>query len=136
MSKSRELAEAYMQVWSVGNLSLLDSLAAPNLWVDYSHFPAPVEGIEQFKAILRQTHASFPDLVLHVEEVFGLDHKVTVRWRYHGTHRHGKVFDIAPTGKHVHVTGISILEIANHKVHAERGIVDNFSLLHQLQSGE
>ena len=84
-SGDKTLARDFMQAWSAGGESIVDTLAAPDLTVFYSHFPAPVQGVDQFKEILRQTHASFPDLKLTVQEVLGEGDQFMVHWRYQGT---------------------------------------------------
>lgn len=129
----RSLASRFLQAWSAGSEGIVDTLAAPNITVSYSHFPAPVHGREAFKQILQQTHASFPDLRLTVQEVLCEGNQAVVRWSYQGTHQHGEVFGIAPAGKSVNVTGITILRFSDGKVVEESGIVDNFSLLQQLR---
>jgi steroid delta-isomerase-like uncharacterized protein len=130
----KTIARDFMQAWSVGGENIVDTLAAPNLTVFYSHFPAPIQGVEQFKEILRQTHASFPDLKLTVQAVLGEGDQFVVHWRYQGTHQKGEVFGIQPRGQPVSVSGITFLRVNNGKVVEERGIVDNFSLLQQLKA--
>ena len=130
----KTIARDFLQAWSVGGEGIVDTLAAPGLTVFYSHFPAPVQGVEQFKEILRQTHTSFPDLKLTVQEVLGEGNQVVVHWRYQGTHQKGEVFGIQPRGQSVNVSGITFLRVNDGKVVEENGIVDNFSLLQQLKA--
>jgi steroid delta-isomerase-like uncharacterized protein len=128
------IAEHYMQAWSAGKAAIVDEMAAPDLTVSYTHFPAPIQGARNFKAVLAQTHQSFPDLQLTIDAMIDAGEQVVVRWHYRGTHRAGEVLGIAPRGKTVRVDGLTILHIHDHKVIAETGIVDNFSLLQQLRA--
>lgn len=132
--ENKSIARRFMQAWNAGGEDILDILAAPEITVSYSHFPEPVQGPRQFKEILRQTHTSFPDLQISVQEVIGEQDQVVVFWSYQGTHQHGDVFGIPPTGKSVRVSGITRLRIAEGKVIEESGVVDNFSLMQQLSA--
>jgi predicted ester cyclase len=60
------------------------------------------------------------------------DHTV-VRWTYQATHQHGELLGVEPTGKIVHVSGITIYQIRDGRVQREDGVVDNLSLLLQLR---
>ncbi len=132
--ETKTIAQDFMQAWSAGGENIIDALAAPDITVIYSHFPAPVHGADQLKSILRQTHTSFPDLQLTVQEIIGEEDQAVVRWSYQGTHQQGEVFGIAPTGKSVKVSGITFLRIEDGKVVEESGIVDNFTLQQQLNA--
>jgi steroid delta-isomerase-like uncharacterized protein len=129
---NKDVAHRFIQAWSAGGLGVVDELAAPNFTVFYSHFPAPVQGAEGFKAILAQTYSSFPDIRITANEVIGEGDQVVVHWTYRGTHQHGEVLGVPPTGKRVEVAGMALYRIRNGKVLEESGLVDNFSLAQQL----
>ena len=93
------IARRFIQAWSAGGVGIVDELAAPDIVVFYSHFPQPVQGAQNFKAILEQTHSSFPDLRLTVDSLIHADEQVVVCWTYRGTHLSGKVFDISLVAK-------------------------------------
>ena len=131
--ETETFVQRYMQIWSAGNAQLVDAVAAPNITVSYTHFPTPIQGVKQFKEILAQTHNSFPDLQLTVDETLCTNDIAAVRWHYAGTHQQGEVFGAAPRGQSVKVDGITFLHISDSKVIREQGIVDNFSLQHQLK---
>jgi steroid delta-isomerase-like uncharacterized protein len=131
---NREVAERFIQAWSAGGQHIVDELAAPDLHVFYEHWDAPAHGPDAFKAMLAATIAYFPDMRIAVEELLADGDRVMVRWRYTGTHQSGELFGQPPTGKQVHVSGVTIYRIANGKVLEERGLVDNFGLMAQLQS--
>jgi len=126
------LAKNYMQIWSSGNEHILDALAHDNISVNYSHFEKPYVGIETYKKLLQMTYGFFPDLRISVMDVIEAGVLATVIWEYSGTHQNGKLFGIEPSGRRVTVAGITILEFKEGKVAAERGVVDNFSMVTQL----
>jgi steroid delta-isomerase-like uncharacterized protein len=130
---NKKIAEQFIGAWNAGAENRVDGLAHPDLIVQYTHFEEPVRGIERFKDILRQTHHSFPDLQLTVDRTIGEGERVVVWWTYTGTHQHEELFGVQPTGKRVQVPGITEFRITGGKVIEERGIVDNLSLMMQLQ---
>jgi predicted ester cyclase len=125
-------AERYMQVWTAGGDSLLDSLAHSELKVAYTHFDRTYEGIEDYRAMLQMTDYFFPDLELTVEQSHPSGNKVTVQWHYSGTHQRGEIFGVEASGNSIRVQGISVLTFREGLVLQEEGVVDNLALLMQL----
>ena len=84
---------------------------------------------------LRQFYASiieaFPDAERVVEDQFTDDCHVVTRWKTTGTHQ-GTFMGIAPTGKRVTITGISIHRIAGGKIVEEWQEWDSLGLMQQL----
>jgi steroid delta-isomerase-like uncharacterized protein len=120
----RSIAEEFIQAWSAGGSIVLDRLAHPDIVVQYTHYPQPYIGIEQFRT--HQTVACFPDLRITATDVIVEGDRAVVRWTYAGTHRACELFGVAPSGKTVQVPGITVYEIRDGKVHRESGIVDVF----------
>ncbi|WP_051664202.1 ester cyclase [Dyadobacter crusticola] len=132
ISDIKRVAENYMQVWDSGKDGLLEKWACKDLIVEYTHFEKPLNGIEQYRKILIQSYLSFPDITISVDEINAIQDKAIVKWKYTGTHKNDVLFGVAPEGKRVTVTGISILDFCNDRVSREYGIVDNLSLVLQL----
>ncbi len=128
----KAVARRFIQAWNAGGQSIVDELAAADLVVTYSHFPAPLHGAEQFKQALTQTFVSFPDMHIEAEEPIVDGNRAVVQWTYHATHQYGELFGVAPRGMAVQVSGMTVYHIVEGKVQEERGIVDNLSLLRQL----
>jgi steroid delta-isomerase-like uncharacterized protein len=86
-------------------------------------------------AALTQFFASllkaFPDAQRIVEDQFTDDIHVVTRWTTTGTHK-GSFMGIAPTGKRVTITGISIHRIAGGKIVEEWQEWDSLGLMQQL----
>ncbi|HVN21803.1 MAG TPA: ester cyclase [Dongiaceae bacterium] len=76
--------------------------------------------------------AAFPDLERNVDEQLtdGMQHVVT-RWTMTGTHR-GEFLGIAPTGKRICITGMSLHRIANGEIVEEWHQWDSLGLMQQL----
>ena len=121
----------FEEVWNKVNLQVTDDLFTPN----YAHHDASTPDVgrgpesEKKRATLYRT--AFPDLRLTVEDIIAEGETVVARWSCRGTHK-GDLNGIAPTGKHVNITGISIARFTNGKM--SEGFVnwDALSLMQQL----
>ena len=118
------------EVWTNGDLSLVELIS-----VNYKHHdtstpdfgPGP-EG-ERKRATLYRS--AFPDLQFIVEDVIAEGETVSVRWTSQGTHR-GPLSGIAPSGKKVSVSGITLARFAGGKMVESWVNWDALSLLQQL----
>jgi len=113
--------------WNKGNVDALDELCAPN-------FDLEGIGVEEFKAVIRDFRKSFPDLHFTVEEIIAEGDKVAYRWTARGTHQ-GEYEDIAPTGKTITSTGITIIRIVDGKVVDDRFESGGPTIREQLMGG-
>jgi steroid delta-isomerase-like uncharacterized protein len=86
------------------------------------------EAVKQFHAHLL---AAFPDAQRTVEDQLTDDQNVVTRWTASGTHQ-GEFMGVAPTGKRVTITGISIHRIAHGKIVEEWQQWDSLGLMQQL----
>jgi len=74
---------------------------------------------------------AFPDLRVTLEDVIPAGDKVVVRWTDRGTHQ-GEFLGVAPTGRRVTTTGITIFRFAGGKVVEQWTNWDTLSLMSQL----
>jgi steroid delta-isomerase-like uncharacterized protein len=105
----------FEEVWNKGNLPVADEVFAPN----YTHHDASTPDVgrgpesEKKRATLYRT--AFPDLRLTIEDIIAEGETVMARWSCRGTHK-GDLSGIAPTGKQITISGISIARFANGKM--------------------
>jgi steroid delta-isomerase-like uncharacterized protein len=97
------------------------------------HFPGqpPIYGLEAFRQFGSAYFNAFPDLRITPEDLIAEEDKVTMRYSWRGTHK-SELMGIAPTGKYVTTSGISILRIADGKIAEQWDSFDNLSMLQQL----
>ena len=121
----------FEEVWNKGNLQVTDDLFTPNYAHHDSSTPDVGPGPESEKKRATLYRTAFPDLRLTVEDIIAEGETVVARWSCRGTHK-GDLNGIAPTGKHVNMTGISIARFTNGKM--SEGFVnwDALSLMQQL----
>ena len=110
---------------------MTDELFTPNYANHDSSTPDLGRGPEREKKRATLYRTAFPDLRLTVEDIIAEGETVVARWSCRGTHK-GDLNGIAPTGKHVNITGISIARFTNGKM--SEGFVnwDALSLMQQL----
>jgi predicted ester cyclase len=82
-------------------------------------------------AVVSSFYEAFPDLRFTTEDVLAEGEHVLVRWRVQGTHR-GPLQGVAPTGRHVTWTGMSLLRIREGQVVEDRVEMDALGLMQQL----
>jgi steroid delta-isomerase-like uncharacterized protein len=75
--------------------------------------------------------AAFPDTRMTIEDEIAEGDKVVIRWTIRGTHK-GEYMGIAPTGKEVTVTGISVYRIERGKIVEDWSNNDMLGMLQQL----
>ncbi len=119
------------EVWNRGQMALADMMYTP----DYiNHDPASTittRGPEAVKQNATMYRKAFPDLRLNVEETISDGDHVVARWTSTGTHS-GDLQGIAPTGRRITSTGITIARFVNGKIAEEWANWDTLGLMRQL----
>lgn len=131
IEENKAIAERFAQVWSAGNLHLVDELAAPDIVVSYPVPPEPMRGPEAFKAFLGTLFEGLPDVRVTVDEMVAEGEKVACRWTMTGTHD-GPLFGFPATGNQVQISGFAHYRIVDGKVVEEIGAGNSLALLQQL----
>jgi predicted SnoaL-like aldol condensation-catalyzing enzyme len=101
------------EVWLKGNLAAMDEFMAPN-YVDHPNLPGLPPGPEGMKQALTYYHSASPELEATIDDIFAAGDRVALRWSARGTHL-GEWLDVAPTGHHFTMSGITIYRIAEGK---------------------
>lgn len=87
------------------------------------------EGVERF---VSQFLESFPGLQHSLEGMIAEGDQVAVRFYAHGTHS-GPWLDLAPTGKSIHYTGVTLARIAGGRIVEHHTWWDKATLIEQLK---
>ena len=129
LEKNKALVRHYLEeIYNKKNVAAIDELMAPNLIV---HAYGPPSDRESYKQSVSMLLTGFPDYHLTVEDVVAEGDKVAVHFTWRGTHK-GQFAGIAPTGKQVKVTAMTIHRIADGKVVETWGLVDRLGHMQQL----
>ena len=90
-----------------------------------------IRGKQDYEQLVRMFEGAFPDVKITPEAIFSEGDLVTTRYTWTGTHT-GEFLGIAPTGRRVTVSGISIYRVANGKIVEEWFQQDYLGVLQQL----
>ena len=118
------------EIWCKGNMDAIDVLLSKDFIFNYP--PPGVEpSREVYKQVVKSYFEGFPDFKSAIDDMLAEGDKVVVRWKGRGTHT-GEFMEIPPTGKHVTVTGLSIIHVLDGKIIEEWTEMDNLGALQQL----
>jgi steroid delta-isomerase-like uncharacterized protein len=121
----------FAELWNTGNLSVADEIFSPN----YAHFdpstPDFGRGPDSEKRRLALYRGAFPDIHVTIEEVIAEGETVMTRWSCRGTHK-GDLNGIAPTGKHITISGVTVVGVSNGKIAEGYVSWDALGLMQQL----
>jgi len=128
--KNKALVRRSVEAWVKGNWALLDEFIVTD-YVDHDPLPGQAPGREGYKQAGTMILKAFPDFQIAVEDMIAEGDKVVVRSTCSGTHK-GEFMGIAPTGKKVTFTQISIYRIVGGKFVEEWSNMDTLGFLQQL----
>jgi steroid delta-isomerase-like uncharacterized protein len=131
LEENKSIVQRFAQVWTAGNLHLVDEFAAPDIIVSYPNPPEPIQGAEEFKVFLKGIFTGIPDSKVTVDDIVAEDDKVACRWTMSGTHK-GILFGFPETGNSIEISGFTFYRLADGKVVEEIGMGNALILLQQL----
>lgn len=131
LDASREVVKKYHDVWTTGQVSVLDTLLSPDF---VCHFVGGLEwsGIEGAKNSIANHKKAFPDWSEEIVDMIAEGDKVVTRYKSTGTHQ-ANFIGIDSTGNRVTIYETSIYRIADGKIAEQWGFPDELSLRNQLQ---
>lgn len=131
LERNRNLGLRYFnEVWNKGNLSLLDTLLAPN-YINHTPSAPTIPGPAGLKPIVSAIRHAFPDLHYKVEQLIATPEYVTMRVTMTGTQT-DTLFGIPPSGKAIKVMQINIEKIENGRIAEHWRVTDELNMMKQL----
>jgi predicted ester cyclase len=129
---SKQLAQKWFEeVWNKRRREAIAEMLLPDSVVHEG--AETVRGPEGFYAFFDRMQASFSDIHITIDDAVAEGDKVCVRWSCSMRHT-GPGLGMAPTGKHVQTTGISILRTENDKMLEGWQNWDMLGLLQQINT--
>ena len=122
------------EVWSAGDLALIDELVVED---HVQHDPVlvePVRGRAPLKAAIDRFRTGIPDLRKEIVETYLDDGTVTARYTATGTHD-GELLGVAPTGRRLSADGIYLSHVDDGKLLESIDMWDAFGVLRQIETG-
>ena len=109
----KALADANLEVWNKGNLSLFDEILSPEIVLHHND-SEDLTGIEAYKEWVSSTRTGFPDFNVTFDEIIIKGEYLVVRWTASGTNT-GPFLGLPPTGKKVNFSGAIITHVVDGK---------------------
>jgi steroid delta-isomerase-like uncharacterized protein len=106
IEENKRTARAFMDAFNRMDMAGLESRVSDAV-VNHALPPGMPAGKEGWKALAHVFWTGFPDMRVTVDDVIGEGDRVAYRWTAQGTHT-GEMMGIAPTGRSVTLTGITI----------------------------
>jgi predicted ester cyclase len=133
------IRRAYHYIWNWRRLSRIDDAYAPNLRF-HGATDREYYGRGEYKSFILSMIAMFPDLTHHIDDIYWMGNErdgymVSVRWSIVGTHRGYGVYG-PPTGRRVHIWGISQEVIKGGKIVEEWMLFNEFAVMQQIYRDE
>jgi steroid delta-isomerase-like uncharacterized protein len=113
-----------------GRMATVDEVLAQN-YVNHDAPPGSPQGAEGVKQIIQMFRTGFPDFRIEFDEQVAEGDKVSSLTTLRGTHQ-GPMFGVAPTGRKVTVTGLTMVRVANGKIQESWVKNDVLGLMQQI----
>ncbi|MEO0563434.1 MAG: ester cyclase [Chloroflexota bacterium] len=133
-----EVAAAMLQaVWNGRRLDMIRDFYSPTAVVESASM-RKLHGHNEIQGYALNLLSPFPDLSFSIEHQcripnHGGGERVATRWRMRGTHTGYGVYG-EPTGKPIHILGISHQVVQDRQITAEWTLFDEFALLKQIHA--
>src|SRR5262245_10712300 len=116
----------FEEVWNQGRENVIDEIFAPTLILNGQ--PITRDALKQFLAGRR---AAFSNIHVTVDDQVAEGEKVSTRRTWRATHE-GPYRGVAPTGKQVTWTQISVVRFSQGRIVEDWAVADELSILQQL----
>lgn len=119
------------EVWTNGDLDVIDEIFAEQLVVHDPSAPYPIRGRDEYREYVETYRGAFSDLRYEVDAVVAEDENVALRYTASGTHE-GEFLGIEPTGKEVSVSGMELYRVEDGTIAEMWTSYDALGLFQQL----
>ena len=123
------LEHLWDEVWNKRNYSVLDEVYATD--IHYHGASVELNGINELKQLTNTFSSAFHDTKITLDLIFAKDDLVAQKFLFEGIHD-GTFEEIAPTGKRINLSGISISRLEKGKITEEWEMFDDLGLMQQL----
>lgn len=121
------------EVWNKGRREAVVELLTPDGVLHEGD--ADATGPEGFYPLFDRIVGTLSELHISVDDTMADGDKICIRWSCTGKHT-GGALGIAPTGKAIHITGITILRVTGGKIVEGWQNWDMLGLLQQIQGNQ
>ena len=133
--KKAAVSKLLNEVWSKGNLQIVDQLIAPQYTIRHDpgdKWDGQTFDLNTYKERVSMSRQTFPDLKFYTDDLLCEGNKVAVSWHFTGTLK-GNIPGLAATNMPVSVSGLTIYYFANNKIIGHSQIVDRLGLMEHMR---
>jgi steroid delta-isomerase-like uncharacterized protein len=130
IKENKNIVRRYQEAYNTANYDALDEVVAADVLTPNMISTVP-RGLVGAKLVHQKTLTGMPDYHTAIEDLIAEGDKVVARVRITGTHT-GDFYGIPPTGKHIDLSGIYIVRIADGKIVEHWGEENGTEVLRQL----
>jgi steroid delta-isomerase-like uncharacterized protein len=120
----------FHEVWNEGRTEIVYEYLDDNIFAT-GEAESPIRSREEFLAFVATVRGALPDMKVVVEDAFGVDDRVVLRYTVHATHT-GNHLGVPATGKKVSFAGISMVRFSNGKIVQGWDSWDQLKLMQQI----
>jgi steroid delta-isomerase-like uncharacterized protein len=91
-----------------------------------------MRGRVAIRRFFEELFAAFPDFDISVDRIVADDHTAAVQWHASGSFTGGQFQGIEPTGRHVEIRGVDVMEIEDGKLQRNTIYYDGASFARQV----
>ena len=122
----------FREVWNESRTQTVYDLLSPNaVAIGQAGSGSAIRGPAEFVLFVESIRSAFPDIRVAIEDIFGAEDKVVVRWSATMTHC-GYGLGVPATGKAVNIGGITIARINNGQIVEGWDNWDQLAMLEQI----
>ncbi len=131
LDAAQALSQQAIEMYQTRNWDMMDGLVAPGYVRHDLSAPADIAGPDGLRAHMSYLETSYPDMQITFDETIVAANRTATRWTFTGTNT-GPRGELAPTGRRVEITGLSIAHIENGMFVEEWVYGDQLSAVQQL----
>jgi len=124
------LRRAHSEVWSMGDLEVVEELYAPDYVAHWTNGP-DTHGLQEFKKVVMEARTAFPDYTETIEQIVAEGNLVVTRFTCNGTLT-GTLEGIPATGNRVSREEIAVHRIVDGRIVEQWTVADSLVLMQQL----
>lgn len=102
-------------IWNRGHLAVVADVMAADARYHGPHMPGGSGGRDDWRSAIAMYRGAFPDSHVVFEELLVSGDKIVGRWSATGTHT-GELPGVAPTGKRIAISGITIYRFYDDRI--------------------
>ena len=126
----------FQEVWNEGRMeTVFELFAEDGVAIGQSEQGGSLRGPKDFAGFVERIRGAFPDIKIKIEDAFGANDQVALRWSAIMTHT-GEQLGRAPSNREVRISGITITRMRDGRIVEGWDNWDQLGLMKQIGAPE